>query len=162
MPLPIEHFHCPNPKCPDHKTGRNNLALYRQLYGRKQVRLFICNTCGKTFSELRGTPFWDSRLDWEEIEKIFRSLLEEGIRATAHVHHMSKNTVRRYLRLAAKNKANFEAFASFLKKREAITNRRQLYQLLLKRCHNRVSIEIIRMFLPSVAESPTTAKPTTD
>jgi hypothetical protein len=75
------------------------------------VRLLVCNTCGKTFSELKGTPFWDSRLDWETIEKIYRTLLEgQGIRATARIHGLSKNTVKRYLRLARTDLRNVEKF----------------------------------------------------
>jgi hypothetical protein len=99
--MDTERFFCPNSACPDFgKVGHGNIALYTR-YGRKQVRLLICNTCGKTFSELKGSPFWDSRLDWDTIEKIYRTLLEgQGIRATARLHHLSKNTVKRYLRLA--------------------------------------------------------------
>lgn len=77
------------------------------------MRLLICKTCNKTFSELKGTPFWDSRLDWETIEKIYRSLLEgQGIRATAREHGLSKNTVKRYLRLADQDFSTVELFLS--------------------------------------------------
>jgi len=109
--MEIERFSCPNRTCEDYgKIGAGNIALYTR-YGRKQVRLLICNTCGKTFSELKGTPFWDSRLDWDTIEKIYRSLLEgQGIRATARSHHLSKNTVKRYLRLARKDFGTVERF----------------------------------------------------
>jgi transposase-like protein len=110
-----EHFACPNPACADYaKVGNGNIALYTR-YGRKQVRLLICNTCGKTFSELKGSPFWDSRLDWDTIEKIYKSLLEgQGIRATARIHNLSKNTVKRYLRLARKD---FNVVEKFLNER---------------------------------------------
>ena len=109
--MDIERFSCPNSACPDcGKTGGGNVTLYTR-YGRKQVRLLICNTCGKTFSELKGTPFWDSRLDWDTIEKIYRSLLEgQGIRATARLHGLSKNTVKRYLRLARQDFGTIERF----------------------------------------------------
>ena len=100
----LDQFSCQNPHCPDHnRTGNGNINLYTR-YGRKQVRLLICRTCGKTFSELKGTPFWDSRLDWDTIEKIYRNLLQgNGIRATARDFNLSKNTVKRYLRLANKD-----------------------------------------------------------
>ncbi len=108
-----EQFTCPNPACPDFgKNGTTNISLYTR-YGRKQVRLMICSTCGKTFSELKGSPFWDSRLDWDTIEKIYRTLLEgQGIRATARLHNLSKNTVKRYLRLARKDFLTVEKFLS--------------------------------------------------
>jgi transposase-like protein len=109
--MDMDRFSCPNPLCPDcGKTGTGNVSLYTR-YGRKQVRLLICSTCGKTFSELKGTPFWDSRLDWDTIEKIYRTLLEgQGIRATARIHGLSKNTVKRYLRLARKDFSTVESF----------------------------------------------------
>jgi len=109
--MDMEHFSCPNKSCAEFgKEGSGNIALYTR-YGRKQVRLLICNTCGKTFSELKGTPFWDSRLDWDTIEKIYRTLLEgQGIRATARLHKLSKNTVKRYLRLAKKDFGTVEQF----------------------------------------------------
>jgi hypothetical protein len=109
--MELERFSCQNRMCPDFgKAGAGNIALYTR-YGRKQVRLLICNTCSKTFSELKGSPFWDSRLDWDTIEKIYRTLLEgHGIRATARMHNLSKNTVKRYLRLAKKDMATVEHF----------------------------------------------------
>jgi transposase-like protein len=109
--MDMDRFSCPNPLCVDcGRAGTGNVSLYTR-YGRKQVRLLICSTCGKTFSELKGTPFWDSRLDWDTIEKIYRTLLEgQGIRATARIHGLSKNTVKRYLRLARKDFGTVESF----------------------------------------------------
>jgi transposase-like protein len=117
--MDMDRFTCPNRSCPDYnKVGSGNIALYTR-YGRKQVRLLICNTCGKTFSELKGTPFWDSRLDWDTIEKIYRTLLDgQGIRATARLHKLSKNTVKRYLRLADKD---FGTVEHFLEERGVLT-----------------------------------------
>ncbi len=116
----LDQFSCPNPGCPDHgKNNGGNINLYTR-YGRKQVRLLICKTCGKTFSELKGTPFWDSRLDWDTIEKIYRSLLTgQGIRATARDFNLSKNTVKRYLRLANKD---YGTVLNFLQDRGVISN----------------------------------------
>jgi hypothetical protein len=113
--MDMDRFSCPNHLCGEYgKVGAGNISLYTR-YGRKQVRLLICNTCGKTFSELKGTPFWDSRLDWDTIEKIYRTLLEgQGIRATARIHGLSKNTVKRYLRLAKKD---FHMVETFLQER---------------------------------------------
>ena len=129
--MDLDQFSCPNPACPDHgKKNRGNIALYTR-YGRKQVRLLVCTTCNKTFSELHGTPFWDSRLDWDEIEKIYRTLLEgNGIRATARAHNLSKNTVKRYLHKSGQNRANFKITARFLQDRGAISHLAQLLWLL--------------------------------
>jgi hypothetical protein len=109
--MEFDSFSCPNPDCLDfERRHAGNIALYTQ-YGRKQVRLLICRTCNKTFSELKGTPFWDSRLDWETIGKIYQSLLDgKGIRATARLYGLSKNTVKRYLRLAKRDPEHVETF----------------------------------------------------
>ncbi|MBU1036516.1 hypothetical protein KKF32_00590 [Patescibacteria group bacterium] len=109
----FENFACLNPTCPDFsRLNAGNIALYAQ-YGQKHVRLLVCKTCNKTFSELKGTPFWDSRFDWDTIEDIYRSLLDNrGIRATARLYGLSKNTVKRYLRLARKNPTIIEAWLS--------------------------------------------------
>lgn len=116
----LDQFSCQNLGCPDYeKTGGGNINLYTR-YGRKQVRLLICKSCGKTFSELKGTPFWDSRLDWDTIEKIYRSLLTgQGIRATARDFNLSKNTVKRYLRLANKD---YSTVLNFLQDRGVLSN----------------------------------------
>jgi transposase-like protein len=129
--MEFEKFACPNPICPDfNRRNAGNIALYTQ-YGRKRVRLLICKTCNKTFSELKGTPFWDSRLDWETIENIYQSLLDgKGIRATARRFGLSKNTVKRYLRMAKRDPAPIEAF---LFERGILGNARQSLRDLVRR-----------------------------
>jgi hypothetical protein len=127
--MDMDTFSCPNRSCMEYgKVGTGNISLYTR-YGRKQVRLLICNSCGKTFSELKGTPFWDSRLDWDTIEKIYRTLLEgQGIRATARLHKLSKNTVKRYLRLANKD---FGTVEHFLEERGVLTGNTTLLRSLV-------------------------------
>jgi hypothetical protein len=75
------------------------------------VQLIGCRTCGKTFSELQGSPFFDARLDWNTIALIYISLIEgRGIRGTARSYGISKNTVKRYLKLAEDNPTAIEHF----------------------------------------------------
>lgn len=101
---PLDTIPCRNPKCDDYgKLGGDNIKLYVR-YGRKQVRLLICKTCGKTFSELNGTPLYDSRLSFEQIGRIVRGLIRgEAIRAIAKAENVSKNTPKRYIRVALKD-----------------------------------------------------------
>lgn len=139
----LDHFSCQNPSCPDFdKTGKGNINLYTR-YGRKQVRLLICKSCGRTFSELKGTPFWDSRLDWDTIEKIYRSLLTgAGIRATAREFNLSKNTVKRYLRLANKD---YPVVLGFLTERGVVSNGdAQLRELLAQFSSRRQAVSTDR------------------
>lgn len=114
-------FCCPNKECPDHKKlGQGNVQLYIR-YGRKEVRLFECTTCGKTFSELTGTPFWDSRLGFQTITTIYSELLRGiPIRAVARgdmrivdPSPVSKNTVKRFLRLGKANPKYVKAFLRY-------------------------------------------------
>jgi hypothetical protein len=102
---------CPNVRCRDYgRRGGKNLYVYTR-YGRKHITLIGCRTCGKTFSELTGTPFWDSRLDWNTIALIYISLIEgRGIRGTARSYSVSKNTVKRYLKIAEDDPAAIEHF----------------------------------------------------
>lgn len=110
-------FSCQNRGCPDYTLlGRGNINLYAR-YGRKEVRLFICSSCGSTFSELRGTPMWDSRLDFAQVAIIFTHLVDGcSIRGAARSENgngkmcMSKNTVKRYLRLAMLNPVEVWSF----------------------------------------------------
>jgi transposase-like protein len=45
---------CHNPDCPARgKTGRGNIGVH----SRKENR-YICHTCGKTFTESKGTVFY--------------------------------------------------------------------------------------------------------
>jgi transposase-like protein len=132
--MTLEQFSCPYLHCTDYgKKNQGNITLYTR-YGKKQVRLLQCQTCGKTFSELKGTLFWDSRLDWDTIERAFRSLIidELGIRAAARANSLSKNTIKRYMFLAGKNRQNFREIWEFLRDRGIFSKPQPLYHLLAK------------------------------
>ena len=109
--MKLSEYACPNIRCPDYgRRGGKNLYIYTR-YGRKHVHLIGCRTCGKTFSELKGSPFWDSRLDWNTIALIYMSLIEgRGIRGTAKSYGVSKNTVKRYLKIAEDDPVASEHF----------------------------------------------------
>ena len=109
--MDLSEFACSNIRCSDYgKRGGNNLFVFTR-YGRKRVHLIGCRTCGKTFSELKGSPFWDSRLDWSTIALIYLSLIDgRGIRGTARSYGISKNTVKRYLKIAESNPSAIEHF----------------------------------------------------
>ncbi len=57
---PQEQF-CPNPDCPcgelrekaRGKVGASNINVHS-----KKERRYLCKSCGKTFSETKGTPFY--------------------------------------------------------------------------------------------------------
>lgn len=104
-------FSCPNERCPDHgASGRGNIRL-KQRYGRNNVAELICRTCGKTFSENRGTPLFRMRLPFEKLRQILTSLVRGGsIRGTADTVGVNKNTVLRVLRVAGRQAKEFNEF----------------------------------------------------
>lgn len=102
---------CLNESCPDHgKTGKGNLRL-KERYGRNNVARLLCRTCGKTFSENRGTPLFRMRLPFEKLREILTSLVRGGsIRGTADTVGVNKNTVLRVLRVAGEKAREFNEF----------------------------------------------------
>lgn len=127
---------CPNKECPNYgKTGLGNIIFY-QKYGPNQIELLICRTCRKTFSERKGTIFFHAKKDIKTICEILKCLIEgSGIRATARIKGVSKNTVKRYLKLAGQHskevsdylikdlkitEVQLDEFWSFIKKREKL------------------------------------------
>jgi len=106
------YFSCPNRACPEYGVkGEGNIRL-KQRYGRNNVAELICRTCGKTFSENRGTPFFKLRLPYVKLYQILTSLVRCGsIRGTADTVGVNKNTVERIVMLAG---AHMEGFNDFM------------------------------------------------
>lgn len=101
-------FECLNRACPDYGIrGRGNIRL-KQRYGKNSVAELLCKTCGKTFSENRGTPLFQLRLPYEKLYRILTSLVRCGsIRGTADTVGVNKNTVLRITKLAGKHMKEF-------------------------------------------------------
>jgi transposase-like protein len=94
-----------NPQCPDHgKRGIGNLTV-RAHYGKdKQRRLLDCRSCKDRFSERKGTPLFGSQLTEQKAVSIFEHLTERnGVRATARLVKVNRNTVVRYARLVGEH-----------------------------------------------------------
>ena len=104
-------FSCPNEGCPDHGiAGKGNIRL-KQRYGRNKVAELICRTCGDTFSENRGTPFFRLRLPYKKLYQVLTSLVRCGsIRGTADTVGVNKNTVERIVKLAGAQMKEFNGF----------------------------------------------------
>ena len=105
-------YACPNSRCADHgkKGGGNNVRMERR-YGMNQVALLRCRTCKRTFSENRGTPFFELRLPYEKLYQVLTALVRCGsIRGTADTVGVDKNTVMRILRVAGEKMKEFNEF----------------------------------------------------
>ena len=102
MPDDLSRFCCQNEHCADYgRRGLGNLTVCA-LYGKYQRRrLLYCRTCKRRFPERKGTPLFGSQLTGEKALSIFEHLAERnGVRATARLVKVNRNTVVRYSRLA--------------------------------------------------------------
>jgi len=100
----VEHFFCPNPTCTDYgKVGTQNL-IHQCRYGEHHTRLLKCKTCGRTFSEHVGTPFWGLRTERQVVLQALRCIVEGcGISATARIIGVKEDTVLEWLRRCARH-----------------------------------------------------------
>ena len=101
----LSRFCCQNQGCPDHgKRAIGNLTVCARYGKDKQHRLLYCRTCRYRFSERKGTPLFGSQLTQEKAVSIFEHLAERnGVRATARLVKVNRNTVVRYARLAGEH-----------------------------------------------------------
>ena len=97
----LSRFCCLNQDCPGHgKRGGDNLTVCA-LYGKHRRRLLYCRSCKARFSGRKGTPLFGSQLTEEKAVSIFEHLADRnGVRATARLVKVNRNTVVRYARLA--------------------------------------------------------------
>ena len=93
----LSTFCCQNQECTDYgKRAHGNLTVCMR-YGRQSRRLLRCKTCKARFSERKGTPLFDARLPEDKIISVLDHIREGcGVRQTARLCHVNKNTVIRY------------------------------------------------------------------
>jgi transposase-like protein len=97
----LSRFCCQVPACPDYgKRGHGNLTVVGQ-YGKFQpIRLLYCHTCKARFSERKGTPLFGSTLPEDKAIALIRHVADRnGVRATARLVGVHRDTVVRYSRL---------------------------------------------------------------
>ena len=102
MPEDLSRFCCLNERCSDYgKRGTGNLTICARYGKDKQRRMLYCRSCKARFSERKGTPLFGSQLTEEQALSIFEHLADRnGVRATARLVKVNRNTVVRYARLA--------------------------------------------------------------
>ena len=102
--MDTSQFCCPNEECPDYgKRGKGNIVRNRR-YGKQRTQLFKCKTCGKSFSENRGTPFFNLRTAKEEVVNALKTLVERGsLRGTARVTGHKKDTIASWQKRAGEH-----------------------------------------------------------
>jgi LacI family transcriptional regulator len=98
----LSRFCCQDERCRDYgKRGAGNLTVCGRYGRQKQHRLLSCRTCRARFSERKGTPLFGSKLSEDKAVSLFQHLSERcGVRATARLIGVNRNTVVRSSRLA--------------------------------------------------------------
>jgi transposase-like protein len=97
-------FCCQNPECPDYGQRDRGTLTVCGHYGQKQRRLLYCRSCKTRFSELKGTPWFAARLPPDKVLALLEHLADGcGIRQTARLVGVSKDTVIRYAALAGEH-----------------------------------------------------------
>jgi transposase-like protein len=98
----LSRFCCQNERCLDHgKRGAGNLTVCGRYGKQEQHRLLYCRTCRYRFSERKGTPLFGAKLPDDKAVSLFDHLAERcGVRSTARLVGVNRNTVVRYSRLA--------------------------------------------------------------
>ncbi|MBU1626987.1 hypothetical protein KKB18_06415 [bacterium] len=136
----INNAYCPNKNCKEYGLqGQGNISI-RGKYGKGKERILLyCRTCGKRFSSRMGTPFFGLHLSDEAIRQIVHHAAEGvGVRATARLLGLGKDTVNRVVLLAGEHCAlvlsnllislkmtevQLVELWSFIKKREVLMRR---------------------------------------
>jgi transposase-like protein len=128
-------YFCPYAGCSNQgKVGTDNQIIGAGCYGKDQIQLLKCKVCGRTFSKRRGTPLFNLKASEETFYDVIACLVEgNGIRATARIKKVDKDTVAAWLDKASQHveavsrylmvnlhfeEAQLDEFWSFVKKKK--------------------------------------------
>lgn len=102
-------FACPNPECCDfNRFGARNLSVSDRIGQGRAIRRLYCSSCGKRFSERKGTVMQDSKLPEETVVRIIKCLTHGcSVEATADICEVDRRTVERYLEHAGRRADDF-------------------------------------------------------
>ena len=97
----LERFCCQNADCDLYgRRGAGNLLVCGH-FGKTFHRLLYCNARKARFSEFKGTPLFNSKLPHDKALAVLEHLAEGcGVRQTARLLRVGKDTVTRLARLA--------------------------------------------------------------
>ncbi len=98
---------CPNPACADYgklQQAPSQTNLKKLGKTKRGVQRYQCKTCGKTFTETKGTLFFRKHAAMEQILEVL-ALLAEGNRISTitRVKGIKEDTILRWLREAAQH-----------------------------------------------------------
>jgi hypothetical protein len=98
-------YFCPYEDCSNYgKVGADNQIIGAGRYGKHQTQLLGCKVCRRTFSARRGTPLFGLKTDEDIFYDVIACLAEgNGIRATARIKKVDKDTVTSWLDKASQH-----------------------------------------------------------
>ena len=98
---------CPNEACPDYQKIQVDQAkrnIIKAGKTKKGVQRFECKTCGVSFSETFGTPFYGKRTPASEIVETLAFLAEGNrISSLTRVKGHKEDTILKWLREATQH-----------------------------------------------------------
>jgi len=96
----FSHLACLDPDCPAYgERGAGNLRLHGWSGSGHRIRCLHCVTCGTDFSERANTPLFGLRTCEDKLVAIAEHLADGcGVRATARLGKVGRNTVLRFTR----------------------------------------------------------------
>ena len=106
--IELEQCFCPNKQCKDYGLRRQGNIAVRGKYGKDKSRdLLYCRTCGKRFASTQASALFGLHLPTEVIRQIIHHAAEGvGVRATARLLEMDKDTVNRVILRVGEHCAN--------------------------------------------------------
>ncbi|HOH28540.1 MAG TPA: hypothetical protein PLC40_02590 [Candidatus Hydrogenedentes bacterium] len=95
----LEQCFCPNEQCKDYGLRNQGNIAVRGKYGKDKSRdLLYCRTCGKRFASTQSSALFGLHLAPETIRQIIHHAAEGvGVRATARLLELDKDTVNRVI-----------------------------------------------------------------
>lgn len=95
----LEKCFCPNQECKDYGLRNQGNIAVRGKYGKDKGRdLLYCRTCGKRFAATQSSALFGLHLPAETIREIIHHAAEGvGVRATARLLELDKDTVNRVI-----------------------------------------------------------------
>ena len=103
------HLACPNPDCAAYgRRGAGNLRLHGWSGRTRRIRCLHCATCGADFSQRANTPLFGLTSSEETLAAIAEHLADGcGVRATARLCKVGRNTVLRFTARFGKHAERF-------------------------------------------------------
>jgi transposase-like protein len=99
---------CVNPECQWYNQPNGGNLSVRKEYGQDHIRFLRCRGCREEFSERRGTPLFNTKIPEAKAVSAVEHLSEGcGIRPTARLVKVSKETVARLLKATGRQAQRF-------------------------------------------------------